>query len=112
MSLMIILLSIRIQAKRPEPSCRSFVSVNRVGANKVGDSSFVSGAESLGFGMSLGEREPVFATLLGSLLVPVRERLTGDSRILRYFRDGTARQFWLREVVQDITNLSVGVNMV
>jgi hypothetical protein len=61
--------------------------------------------------MSPGEKEPVFATLLDPLLVLARERLTGDSQISRCFRDRTARQLLLREVVQDIINLSVSVNM-
>jgi hypothetical protein len=112
MLLVIIFLSTRIQGKRPEhPSCLSFVSVNIVGANKVGDSSFVFGAENSGLGMSLGEREPVFATLLDPPLMPVRELSTGNSRISRYFCDRTTRQFWSREVVHDVINLPVGVNM-
>jgi hypothetical protein len=112
MPLILFLQHMEIEAQRLQQSSDgSFATPNMVYSDEVGDFGFVRIAEDSSMRVPLRQWEPVLATLLRALTVPVSQHLRRDSRMSRDLRYCAARQRPPAQMLEDVVDLSVHVHV-
>jgi hypothetical protein len=88
----------------------SLSGLNAIHSDEIRNSSFFLPSECSALRLSLDYREPVLASLLSWLFLPIAQRLTGDSSIAQHLRDRPTWNFRLGQAAEDVVDFFMSIN--